>query len=94
MSGEIVISVTYGFELSSETQHYVQMSKEAVDPVVEALTPGAFMVDVFPFLKHVPSWFPGASFKRKAQVWSDMRQQMFDKTFEHVKKRMVSTPSS
>ncbi|RXW19106.1 hypothetical protein EST38_g6748 [Candolleomyces aberdarensis] len=30
----------------------------------DAVVPGRFLVNVFPSLKHVPSWFPGAGFKR------------------------------
>jgi len=26
-------------------------------------------VDIFPFLRHIPAWFPGASFKRLAAEW-------------------------
>ena len=57
----------------------------------EATTPGAFLVDVFPLLRHMPAWFPGASFKKTAREWSDTLNNMADVPHAFVKEQMVST---
>ncbi|EEB88750.1 hypothetical protein MPER_13242, partial [Moniliophthora perniciosa FA553] len=65
------MSVAYGIEIKSKNDPWVALAEDAVQPFVDALVPGAFLVDSFPFLKHVPSWMPGAGFKRKAQEWKE-----------------------
>ena len=32
----------------------------------DALSPGKYLVEAFPCLKYIPSWFPGAGFKTTA----------------------------
>ena len=41
-------------------------------------------------VKHVPSWMPGAGFKRKAKEWRDLLPDAIDKPFDDVCSRMVS----
>ncbi|KAF9038095.1 hypothetical protein BJ165DRAFT_1614321 [Panaeolus papilionaceus] len=82
ISGEIAVSITYGFELSSETQRHVQLSRNAIDPLIAALTPGgSVLVEAIPILRYLPSWAPGASFNRIARMADEFRKQMFEVTF-------------
>jgi len=37
-----------------------------LDGMGKAASPGAFLVDFIPILKHVPEWVPGASFQKKS----------------------------
>ncbi|KAJ7468777.1 hypothetical protein FB451DRAFT_1401131 [Mycena latifolia] len=37
----------------------------------EIMCPGAFLIEVLPILKYVPSWFPGANFKRLAKKYGN-----------------------
>jgi cytochrome P450 len=37
-------------------------------------------------LKHVPEWFPGAEFKRKARVWKEKAMTMIEVPFRDTKK--------
>lgn len=40
-------------------------------------------------VKHLPSWLPGAGFKRQAHTWSRVVRAMIDEPFAMVKDRMV-----
>ena len=44
-------------------------------------------------VRHLPLWFPGAGFKRKAIQWKAKMQEFTDKPFELVKARMASVHS-
>ncbi|KAF8994704.1 cytochrome P450 [Cyathus striatus] len=81
MSGEIIISITYGLEVQPSNDPYIQMAEAGVQPLLEASVPGAFLVDTFPFFKYIPSWFPGAEFKRKAREWRKLARSMVDIPF-------------
>ena len=41
-------------------------------------------------VRHLPMWFPGAGFKRKAMQWRAKMEEFVDKPYELVKERMVS----
>jgi hypothetical protein len=45
--------------------------------------------EFFPWLKHVPSWFPGAGFKRKAKQSKVVVDATHEEPFRHAIKRMV-----
>ncbi|PPR01468.1 hypothetical protein CVT24_001872 [Panaeolus cyanescens] len=95
LAGDIAVSITYGFERTYETQHYAGLSSIALDPLIEALTPGgSFLVDSFPLLKYIPAWLPGGAFKRKARFWNDLRVQMFDEAFEDAKSNIMTGNAS
>ena len=78
--------ISYGIEVKDEDDQYVAAVETGVATFNEAFVPGAFLVETFPILKHVPSWFPGAGFKRTAAAWKDvahnMRNAPFEKTME------------
>ena len=40
-------------------------------------------------VKYIPSWFPGAGFKRNAESWRSLMQEFVDIPFEFVKQNMV-----
>ncbi|KAG2034693.1 hypothetical protein BDR03DRAFT_806492, partial [Suillus americanus] len=50
---------------------------------------GIWPVDIFPALKHLPMWFPGASFKRNAKIWKAKMEEFADRPYEFVKTEIV-----
>jgi hypothetical protein len=48
-----------------------------------------FLVNVFPWLEYVPSWFPGAGWKRKAMAWNKVGEDLINVPFEWTKQQMV-----
>lgn len=47
------------------------------------------VVDSFPILKIVPSWFPGAGFQKKAQDMKKLTEEVRTVAFKHVQKQVV-----
>ncbi|PFH47987.1 hypothetical protein AMATHDRAFT_66464 [Amanita thiersii Skay4041] len=82
MAGETIISIAYGLHVLPENDPYIATAEAAVHPLVAAGVPGAFLVDSFPFLKHVPEWFPGAGFQRKAREWRKLALNMLEKPYK------------
>ena len=58
----------------------------------EASIPGAFWVDLFPILKYIPSWFPGAGFQRKAAHWRKLNETLVKNPFRYVQEELVGEP--
>uniref|UniRef100_A0A0W0FRH2 Putative cytochrome P450 n=1 Tax=Moniliophthora roreri TaxID=221103 RepID=A0A0W0FRH2_MONRR len=67
-AGSIILKLVYGYTLQ-EDDPYIELAAKAMEGLIAAVNHGSFLVDFLPILKHVPSWLPGASFKRKAKAW-------------------------
>ncbi|KAE9385793.1 cytochrome P450 [Gymnopus androsaceus JB14] len=85
-----ILGVAYGLHVQSRNDPDVKAAKKMVDVITSALLPGEYLVDTFPVLKYIPSWFPGASFKRKADSWKGIRNATITPPFMKVKKAMVN----
>lgn len=70
-SGGTLLSVVYGYKATSSNDEYLVLAEKGMDLLANKMASGLgiWSVDVFPFLRYIPSWFPGASFKRKAVIW-------------------------
>ncbi|KAF9044364.1 putative CyP450 monooxygenase [Panaeolus papilionaceus] len=87
--GAIIMGAVYGIKIDdSKDDPYVATIEGAMEGLAAAGVPGSFLVDYLPILKHVPGWFPGASFQKLA---SRGRQVVYDLTvtpFNEVKEAM------
>jgi hypothetical protein len=86
------MKIGYGIAVQESDDPYILIAEEAFDGVAEAAVPGAFLVDSFPILKYVPSWFPGAGFQKKAARWKEAINTMVEKPFRHVQEQLVQVP--
>ncbi|EIW56874.1 cytochrome P450 [Trametes versicolor FP-101664 SS1] len=76
----IMTQITYGRRVTSLQDELVQAGERSVEGANGLGGPGAQLVDLgFPMLQHIPSWFPGAQFKRDAlrvreyvRVWKNL----------------------
>lgn len=83
------MNVAYGIKVKASDDPYILNAEEALYGLAEAGIPGTFLVDFLPFLKHVPNWFPGATFKRKADRWNKVNKEVYMKPFQDVEEQMV-----
>ncbi|KAF8748048.1 cytochrome P450 [Rhizoctonia solani] len=70
-AGATVAKLTYGYEVKDESDEYIDKAEKTLGTFAYASTPGRFLVDYFPLLKHIP-WAP---FQRAAAEW---RAQLID----------------
>ena len=81
--------ISYGITVQESDDPYISMAEIALNGAAEAGISGKFWVDMFPLLKHVPSWFPGAGFQKKAARWKEAACTMAEKPFRHVQEQLV-----
>ena len=84
-----IMKIGYGIAVQETNDPYISVAEEVLDGLSQAGVPGAFWVDLVPILKYVPSWFPGASFQKKATRWREVNHIMAEKPFGHVKEQLV-----
>ncbi|CAE7178232.1 unnamed protein product [Rhizoctonia solani] len=87
--GKIIMRVTYGYPVTNANDPHVSSSDEAIELLRHVAMMGNYLVDSYPFLRHLPEWLPGMGFKAKAREWSSLPNKMADVPFEWTKKQMV-----
>ncbi|KAJ7454160.1 cytochrome P450, partial [Mycena latifolia] len=90
MAGEVIMAVTYGIHVLPSNDPYITVARTTIETAAVATVPGRFLVNSFPSLKYVPSWFPGAGFKRQTKEWRKAVRAMHDLPFAETKRQMES----
>ncbi|KAF8191999.1 cytochrome P450 [Mycena galopus ATCC 62051] len=87
MAGEIIMSMAYGIDVLPSDDPYVTLAEKSVHSMVVAFVE-RYLVDMFPALKYVPKWFPGADFRRKAEEWKKLARAMVDVPYTETKRQV------
>ncbi|KAF9228730.1 cytochrome P450 [Gyrodon lividus] len=79
----IIMAILYGYELSPGRDHFVELFERGAGIAFEGLSPeSASIVATFPFVLRLPTWFPGASFSRRAALSKKCADEMVSAPFE------------
>ncbi|QRV83120.1 cytochrome P450 family protein [Ceratobasidium sp. AG-Ba] len=94
MAAATMLSCLYGYKASYPVDDWVELVETAVDKACQAASTSNFYVNIIPWLKYVPEWFPGASWKRKAHAWRAEKDKLINGPFEWTKTQMASETAS
>ncbi|QRV84776.1 cytochrome P450 family protein [Ceratobasidium sp. AG-Ba] len=83
-AGATVVKITYGHTVIDASDQYIRAAERAMRSISAVVTPGAFMVDIFPWLRYVP-WAP---FKKLAAESRKYVTDLADVPMEYVRKQM------
>ncbi|TDL20079.1 cytochrome P450 oxidoreductase OrdA-like protein [Rickenella mellea] len=96
-AGGIILRISHGYRVEQVGDDpLVDLADEALVQFSLSTTPGAWLVDVMPFLRYAPDWLPGTGFKRTAERWYKTLCELADKPHAFVKMQMANgtaTPS-
>ncbi|KAJ2919540.1 hypothetical protein MD484_g957, partial [Candolleomyces efflorescens] len=84
--GTEIMRTAYGFEDIGQNEPLIHNAEKLVLKLAEGLLPGRFLVNYIPILRHVPSWFPGAGFKKELQAMAELNAQTRIPPFEEAKR--------
>ncbi|KAF8977340.1 cytochrome P450 [Cyathus striatus] len=84
----LIVKVTYGRDIRSDDDPYLKFSDEALDSLVFCGSPGSTPIDFMPFLRFLPSWFPGTYYAFKAREFYSVARNMQEYPFEVVKRQL------
>ncbi|CAE6517567.1 unnamed protein product [Rhizoctonia solani] len=78
----------YGYQISGSDDPFLKEAIELVRNLSDAIMPTNFLVNVFPSLRYIPSWFPGTGWKQTACAWRKQKERamfsLFNKTKEAI----------
>ncbi|CAE6466013.1 unnamed protein product [Rhizoctonia solani] len=89
LSGTLFQSI-YGYRISGRDDHLLREGMQLIQNVCEASVPANFLVNIFPALCYVPSWFPGAGWKRVAREWKEQKNKLVQDCLNKTKQEMMS----
>ncbi|KAH9856147.1 cytochrome P450 [Lenzites betulinus] len=85
-----IMDITYGHRIHSLDDEYVALARNATVETVLAGSPGSMLVDFFPILKSLPTWAPGAGFKRNALKIRGLVRALLDVPYAMVKASLAN----
>lgn len=86
LAGANIMSAVYGMEDTKlKNDPWIQLGEDAVQMAKDVFLSGLHLVDIFPILKYVPAWFPGAAYKRMARRTSDLSRRARDEPADWVR---------
>ncbi|KDQ21382.1 hypothetical protein BOTBODRAFT_168660 [Botryobasidium botryosum FD-172 SS1] len=89
-TGKSLLMFAYGIAVNSVQDELIATVENLNDGSIRLAHPGAAFVDLVPILKHVPSWFPGAGFKRTAKAFKAELDDAVQRPFDHVKAELAA----
>ncbi|KAI0302992.1 cytochrome P450 [Russula brevipes] len=77
ITASTMLSVLYGYPtITSEQDHTVALINDVAKRIFHAASPGAHLVEFFPWMRHIPSSL--AKWKRDAEAWYKQDSAMFE----------------
>ncbi|KAK0218414.1 cytochrome P450 [Armillaria nabsnona] len=86
-TGDTILLVTYGITPKTLQDPFIRTPKEVM-VIFADVSCGGYLVDIFPFLRFIPKWFPGAAFQHTAEKGRPLACDLVMALYEHVKTQM------
>ena len=88
-AGSLILKIAYGYNSEPhKSDPLIDMAGDAMDKFAKAGVPGAFLVDIFPFMRFLPDWFPGTAWKQTAKGWSAALLDVTERPYAFTKHQM------
>ncbi|KAJ7056727.1 cytochrome P450 [Mycena amicta] len=84
----IVLEICYGIHIAEAGDEYVALADQALAAITTSGNFGTFLVDYLPILKYLPSWLPGAEFKRRGLKYKCLSNRLLNYAFDSVKQKL------
>lgn len=94
-AADAILSITYGIT-PTDVSHPLIKTPEGINAIFADVAKGGYLVDVFPFLKHIPKWVPGIQFHKVAAKGRPLAKALVMAPYEEVKRQVkdgVAVPS-
>ncbi|KAF1813984.1 cytochrome P450 [Eremomyces bilateralis CBS 781.70] len=88
-AGAVILKITYGYTAEAHGKDpLVDMAGKTMHEFADATVPGKWAVDIMPFLRYAPDWFPGTGFKDTARQMAAQLNRTTEQPYQFVKQQM------
>ncbi|KAI0036607.1 cytochrome P450 monooxygenase [Vararia minispora EC-137] len=88
LAAAIFMNLSYGHQIKDDGDEFVAIANKATSNLARAGIFGTYIVDYFPWLKHIPSWM--ATFRRDAIEWRKSTETMINYPYDQLRERMAA----
>ena len=81
--------MAYGIDVKDENDEVLTGIDAGLQGTRELVVAGGFLVDYFPFLRHLPSFFPGCGFHKLFAKWREDNKLLREMPFLRYKEAIV-----
>ncbi|CAE6475654.1 unnamed protein product [Rhizoctonia solani] len=85
----LFLQSVYGYELKSSEDQFLNDIISLNSVLNQASLPTGFLVNVFPWMEHIPDWFPGTGWKQTAYQWRALKDRAIDNVYNWSKQRII-----
>ncbi|KAH9038268.1 cytochrome P450 [Lactarius hengduanensis] len=86
----VILSIAYGIDVLPENDPYVADAENVMNAFAFSTTKEALLLDLIPWLIKMPSWFPGARYKKFARKWYPIVVGAVKTTNDKVKSELAT----
>ena len=90
MFATLLMKIVYDIDVADEKDKHIEMMEKAVSAGSAALVPGKWLVELLPFLRHAPAWFPGSGTQPFFQECRRLFHTLENVPYQHTKSAVVS----
>ncbi|KAF5382615.1 hypothetical protein D9615_002768 [Tricholomella constricta] len=83
-----IIRIAYGHHIVSNDDGYYKIAHDATTALFESGPAGGTPLDIFPFLEHFPSWFPGTYYANYARDKRHLARTFHEAPVQKVQEQM------
>ena len=81
----------YGIGLTEDHDAYAATFDVSSEGISQGLVPGKYIVEILPFLRHVPKWVPGFGFQADFERWRAAVNDVKNVPFAYARDAIVSS---
>ncbi|THU85429.1 cytochrome P450 [Dendrothele bispora CBS 962.96] len=85
----VIVRITSGYQIVEDDDTYIKIAQDVSKGIGNSGSPGNTPVDYFPWLRHLPSWFPGTFYAFYARSIYEKIRRVCDVPVEYVRKQMA-----
>ncbi|KAJ7069399.1 cytochrome P450 [Mycena amicta] len=86
----VIVRLMCGHRITSDDDTFILLADMIVKTLAETGPPGATPIDSFPFLRHFPSWFPGAYYGGIARMWRSTTRKLYEYPMALVREQQAA----
>jgi hypothetical protein len=90
MSISTPMRMMYGYSPRTMDDYYIRIADESAKLMGNLAEISGTLINILPFLRHIPSWVPGASGKKKIEKLRGLTDEVKRIPLEYAKIALVS----
>ncbi|KAL0957041.1 hypothetical protein HGRIS_003141 [Hohenbuehelia grisea] len=95
LATSVILSLVYDYDVKRADDEFVTLAEKALNALEDkAMYPGVLAVHGLQFLEYLPSWFPGASYKRAVDAKIALSKKVREMPLKILKDKLAASTAN